>query len=47
MGEAPDDEVGGDGVVGDEVGGVFGEAEGTGEDFVVDAGFPTVGADCL
>ena len=42
LGEGDKDDVGGDGVFGDEMGGVFGEAEGSGEDFVVDAFFPAV-----
>ena len=41
-GQGEDYEVGGDGVVGYEVGGVFGETEGSGEDLFVDAFFPAV-----
>ena len=45
VGEAPEDDVGCDGVVGDEAGSVFGEAEGSLEYFVVDAAFPAVGTE--
>lgn len=45
MGQAPDYHLGGGAVVGDEIVGVFGQAEGTVEDFVVDALFPAFGTE--
>ncbi|MDE7345774.1 MAG: hypothetical protein K2N48_03420 [Muribaculaceae bacterium] len=47
MSQAPDDEVGGDGVVRKEACGVPGEAKGTGKDLVVDTFFPAGGAEGL
>lgn len=44
MGEAPDDEGGGNGVVGNEVGGIFCKSQCAVEDFVVDALFPALGS---
>ena len=45
VGKGEEDEVGGDGVVEEEAVGVFGEAEGAGEDFSVDAAFPSFGTE--
>lgn len=47
VGEREDDELGGGGIVGYEVAGVFCQTQGAGEDFIVDPLFPAFGAESL